>query len=138
MWISRPNRSRRRLPLPPASKSSTVPARRNPPGPRASIGVADPGGNGLSAREAHEEGFATGYRKGRREGREQGYKKGQREGHAEGYQRGYAEGLAGGRDEVLLRVQKLDQILGFLARPLENLDATVEGELTWLATEIAR
>jgi flagellar assembly protein FliH len=89
-------------------------------------------------REAHEEGFATGYQEGRREGREQGYKKGQQEGHAEGYQRGYAEGLAGGRDEVLLRIQKLDQILGFLARPLENLDATVEEELTWLATEIAR
>ncbi|MCK7494365.1 MAG: hypothetical protein MZW92_26660 [Comamonadaceae bacterium] len=31
---------------------------------------------------------------------------------------------------MLLRVQKLDPILGFLARPLENLDATVEEELT--------
>ncbi len=89
-------------------------------------------------REAHEEGFAAGYQEGRREGREQGYKKGQHEGHAEGYQRGYAEGLAGGRDDVLLRVQKLDQILGFIGRPLEQLDAAVEEELTWLATEIAR
>jgi flagellar assembly protein FliH len=89
-------------------------------------------------REAHEEGFAAGYQEGRREGREQGYKKGQHEGHLEGYQRGYAEGLAGGRDEVLLRIQKLDQILEFMGRPLEQLDATVEEELTWLTTEIAR
>lgn len=89
-------------------------------------------------REAHEEGFAAGYQEGRREGREQGYKKGQQEGQAEGYQRGYAEGLAGGRDEVLLRVQKLDQILEFVGRPLKQLDATVEEELAWLATEIAR
>lgn len=89
-------------------------------------------------REAHEEGFAAGYQEGRREGREQGYKKGQQEGHAEGYQRGYAEGLATGRDEVALRVQKLDQILSYMHRPLENLDVTIEEELTWLATEIAR
>ncbi len=88
--------------------------------------------------EAHEEGFAAGYQEGRREGREQGYKKGQQEGHTEGYQRGYAEGLAAGRDEVTLRVQKLDQLLTHLHRPLENLDATIEDELAWLATEIAR
>jgi len=89
-------------------------------------------------REAHEEGFSSGYQEGRREGREQGYKKGQQEGHAEGYQRGYAEGLVAGRDEVALRVQHLDQILGFMSQPLNELDKTVEEELTWLATEIAR
>ncbi len=89
-------------------------------------------------REAHEEGFAAGYQEGRREGREQGYKKGQQEGHAEGYQRGYAEGLAAGRDEVALRVQNLDQLLSYLHRPLDQLDVTIEEELTWLATEIAR
>ncbi len=89
-------------------------------------------------REAHEEGFSAGYQEGRREGREQGYKKGQQEGHAEGYQRGYAEGLVAGRDEVALRVQHLDQIVGFMSRPLSALDKTVEEELTWLATEIAR
>ena len=89
-------------------------------------------------REAHEEGFSGGYQEGRREGREQGYKKGQQEGHAEGYQRGYAEGLVAGRDEVTLRVQRLDQILGFMSQPLATLDTAVEEELTWLATEIAR
>lgn len=65
-------------------------------------------------------------------------KKGQQEGHAEGYQRGYAEGLAAGRDEVALRVQKLDQIVAFMHQPLEQLDNAVEEQLTWLATEIAR
>lgn len=89
-------------------------------------------------REAHEEGFSAGYQEGRREGREQGYKKGQQEGHAEGYQRGYAEGLAAGRDEVALRVQKLDQIMAFMHQPLEQLDSAVEDQLTWLATAIAR
>ncbi|MCB1777056.1 MAG: flagellar assembly protein FliH [Candidatus Competibacteraceae bacterium] len=88
--------------------------------------------------EAHEEGFAAGYQEGRHEGREQGYKKGQQEGHSEGYQRGYAEGLAAGRDEMLLRVQKLDQILSYMQQPLEGIDATVEEELAKLATEIAR
>ena len=89
-------------------------------------------------REAHEEGFAAGYQEGRREGRDQGYKKGQQEGHAEGYQRGFAEGLAGGRDETLLRIQKLDQILELMNRPLDNLDKAVEEELASLAIEIAR
>ncbi|MDQ5910628.1 MAG: Flagellar assembly protein FliH [Pseudomonadota bacterium] len=89
-------------------------------------------------REAHEEGFAAGYQEGRHEGREQGYKKGQQEGHTEGYQRGYAEGLAAGRDEVALRVQKLDLILNYLQQPLANLDASVEEELSQLAAEIAR
>jgi len=110
-------------------------------GPRsARAGSAPPTLDDIEAiqSEAHEEGFAAGYQEGRREGREQGYKKGQQEGHAEGYQRGYAEGLAAGRDEVALRVQKLDQLLSYLHRPLENLDATIEEELTWLATEIAR
>ncbi|MBL8259480.1 MAG: flagellar assembly protein FliH [Candidatus Competibacteraceae bacterium] len=89
-------------------------------------------------RDAHEEGFAAGYQEGRREGRDQGFKKGQQEGHAEGFQRGYAEGLAGGRDDLLLRVRKLDQILDFLSQPLEQLDAAVEEQLTWMTTEIAR
>ena len=89
-------------------------------------------------RDAHEEGFAAGYQEGRREGRDQGYKKGQQEGHAEGFQRGYAEGLAGGRDDLALRIHKLDQILDFLSQPLEQLDAAVEDQLTWMTTEIAR
>jgi flagellar assembly protein FliH len=112
--------------------------RRDARGPKASS--APPTLDEIEAiqSEAHEEGFAAGYQEGRREGREQGYKKGQQEGHTEGYQRGYAEGLAAGRDEVLLRVQKLDQILSYMQQPLEELDATIEEELSKLATEIAR
>lgn len=88
--------------------------------------------------EAHEEGFAAGYQEGRREGREQGYKKGQQEGYSEGYQRGYGEGTAAGRDEVLLRIQNLEQILMHMQQPLERLDSAVEEELAQLAAEIAR
>lgn len=88
--------------------------------------------------QAHEEGFAAGYQEGRREGREQGYKKGQQEGHAEGHQHGYAEGLTAGHEEVLVRMQSLDEIMTYLHHPLERLDAAVEEELAWLATEIAR
>lgn len=128
---------------PPATPPATTAAKADPPerrarGPRSSS--APPTLDEIEAiqSEAHEEGFAAGYQEGRREGREQGYKKGQQEGHAEGYQRGYAEGLTAGRDEVLLRVQKLDQMLGYLHQPLEKLDTTIEEELTWLATEIAR
>lgn len=89
-------------------------------------------------REAHEESFAAGYQEGRREGLAQGHQEGQREGHAEGYQRGLIEGLAAGRDETKLRVQKLDQILSLMSKPLENMDRAVEEELANLAIEIAR
>lgn len=129
-------------PEPPAAAPTVVPAkaetRERPHGPKASS--APPTLDEIEAiqSEAHEEGFAAGYQEGRREGREQGHKKGQQEGHTEGYQRGYAEGLAAGRDEVLLRVQKLDQILSYMHQPLEALDITIEEELTKLATEIAR
>ncbi|HCB13860.1 MAG TPA: flagellar assembly protein FliH [Gammaproteobacteria bacterium] len=127
----------------PAATPAGVPAKtetreRSPRGPKTSS--TPPTLDEIEAiqSEAHEEGFAAGYQEGRREGREQGYKKGQQEGHTEGYQRGYAEGLAAGRDEVLLRVQKLDQILSYMHQPLEALDVTIEEELTKLATEIAR
>lgn len=125
-------------PTPVENPSHTaVPPRPSKPA-RASAGLPTLEEVEAIQREAHEEGFATGYQEGRREGREQGYKKGQQEGHAEGYQRGYAEGLAGSREEVLLRVQKLDQILEFMSRPLHQLDAVVENELSSLAIEIAR
>ena len=89
-------------------------------------------------REAQEEGFATGYQEGRKEGHEQGYKKGHQEGHEEGYQVGFDEGLKAGQDEVLTQVEKLSQILDFMSRPLDKLDAIVEDELVLLTTLIAR
>lgn len=113
-------------------------ARKGPRAPRTS--TAPPTLDEIEAiqREAQEEGFAAGYQEGRREGRDQGYKKGQAEGHAEGYQRGFAEGLNAGRDEAALRVQKLDQILTAMSRPLAALDKAVEEELAALAIGIAR
>lgn len=121
---------------PPAQADES--ARKGPRAPRAS--TAPPTLDEIEAiqREAQEEGFAAGYQEGRREGRDQGYKKGQAEGHAEGYQRGFAEGLNAGRDEALLRVQKLDQILTALSDPLAALDRAVEEELVVLAIGIAR
>jgi len=126
-------------PEPPPAAAAETEVRQSPRAPKRSSSTP-PTLEEIEAiqREAHEEGFATGYQEGRREGREQGYKKGQQEGHAEGYQRGFAEGLAAGRDEVTLRVQKLDQILSFMHQPLEQLDAAVEEELAQLATDIAR
>ena len=113
-------------------------ARKGPRAPKSS--TAPPTLDEIEAiqREAQEEGFAAGYQEGRREGRDQGYKKGQSEGHAEGYQRGFAEGLSTGRDEVLLRVQKLEQILTAMSSPLAVLDKAVEEELTALAIGIAK
>lgn len=89
-------------------------------------------------RAAQEEGFAAGYQEGRKEGRDQGYQKGHQEGHANGYQTGYAEGLAAAQEEIKIRVEKLEQILDFMAHPLRELDAAVEEELAYLTTEIAR
>lgn len=113
-------------------------ARKGPRAPKAS--TAPPTLDEIEAiqREAQEEGFANGYQEGRREGRDQGYKKGQTEGHAEGYQRGFAEGLNAGRDEVVLRVQKLEQILTAMSEPLATLDKAIEEELAALAIGIAR
>jgi len=89
-------------------------------------------------REAQEEGFATGYQEGYKEGREQGYKKGHQEGYEEGYQVGSDEGLKAGRGEVLSQIERLSQILDFMSRPLDELDAIVEDELVLLTTLIAR
>lgn len=125
-------------PSPASSDQTDEHARRNPWVPKST--TAPPTLDEIEAiqREAQEEGFAAGYQEGRREGRDQGYKKGQLEGHAEGYQRGFAEGLNSGRDEALLRVQKLEQILNTLSRPLAALDKSVEEELAALAIDIAR
>jgi flagellar assembly protein FliH len=85
-------------------------------------------------REAQKEGFTVGYEEGRKEGREQGYKKG----YQEGSQAGFAEGMKAGQTEVQTQVENLSQILGFMSRPLHELDTVVEEELVLLTTAIAR
>ena len=68
-----------------------------------------------------------------REAWEHGYK----DGHVEGVRKGEAE-LAKRIAEVDVKIAALEAIVGTLARPLEELDAQVENELTRLALTIAK
>jgi flagellar assembly protein FliH len=68
-----------------------------------------------------------------REAWEHGYK----DGHVEGVRKGEAE-LARRINEVNVKVAALEAILGTLARPLDELDAQVESELTRLALTLAK
>jgi flagellar assembly protein FliH len=68
-----------------------------------------------------------------REAWQHGYK----DGHVEGVRKGEAE-LAKRIGEVDVKVAALEAILGTLARPLDELDATIETELTRLALAIAK
>ena len=60
-----------------------------------------------------------------------------KDGHVEGVRKGEAE-LAKRIAEVDVKIAALDAIIGTLARPLEELDAEVENELTRLALTIAK
>jgi flagellar assembly protein FliH len=62
----------------------------------------------------------------------------QAQAHEEAYRRGYEEGLQAGNTEVAARVTRLDRLAGALARPLQDLDHTVERELLELAAALAR
>ncbi len=58
--------------------------------------------------------------------------------HQEAHEKGYREGLAAGRTELVARVERLDALIGALARPLEDVDDQVQTELVNLATMLAR
>ncbi|RRQ20921.1 flagellar assembly protein FliH [Thiohalobacter thiocyanaticus] len=62
----------------------------------------------------------------------------QREARAEGFAQGRREGLAAGQKEIRARVHELNHLMQTLARPLEQLDETVEQELVDLVVLIAR
>ena len=64
---------------------------------------------------------------------EHGYKAG----HVEGVRKGEAE-LAKRIAEVDVKIAALDAIIGTLARPLEDLDAAIETELTRLALTVGK
>jgi flagellar assembly protein FliH len=68
-----------------------------------------------------------------REAWQHGYK----DGHVEGVRKGEAE-LAKRIAEVDVKIAALEAIIGTLARPLEQLDAQVENELTRLALTVAK
>jgi flagellar assembly protein FliH len=60
-----------------------------------------------------------------------------KDGHVEGVRKGEAE-LAKRIAEVDVKIAALEAIIGTLAKPLEELDAQVENELTRLALSIAK
>jgi flagellar assembly protein FliH len=65
--------------------------------------------------------------------------------YEEAYAKGRAEGLAAAEREMRpqlqqlqARIERMDQIVGTLARPLQELDAVVEDQLVQLALTVAR
>ena len=56
----------------------------------------------------------------------------------DGYRQGVEEGRQAGLSELKDRVQLLDQLLGCLSRPFEQLDDAVENQLARLAMMVAR
>jgi len=65
--------------------------------------------------------------------------------YEEAYAKGRAEGLASGEREMRpqlqqlqARIDRLDQIIGTLARPLQEMDAVVEDQLVQLALTVAK
>jgi len=60
-----------------------------------------------------------------------------KDGHVEGVRKGEAE-LAKRIAEVDVKIAALDAIIGTLARPLEDLDAAIETELTRLALTVGK
>lgn len=55
-----------------------------------------------------------------------------------GYQDGLAKGLKAGEASVRRSVEQLQQLMGTLSEPLEQLDERIENELAELAIQIAR
>jgi flagellar assembly protein FliH len=64
----------------------------------------------------------------------EGFEQGRREGQAFGHR----EGLEEGRAQVRERVERLDQIIGVLDRPFEQLDQQVEDEVVALVINMVR
>lgn len=61
-----------------------------------------------------------------------------RQAHAEGFEQGRQEGVVAGQKEIMARVHELNHLMQTLARPLEQLDETVEQELVDMVILIAR
>ncbi|MGI9257380.1 MAG: FliH/SctL family protein [Gammaproteobacteria bacterium] len=62
----------------------------------------------------------------------------QEQAHEEAYARGFDEGLAAGQKEVASRIERLDRLALTLARPLNDLDHSVENDLLELAAALAQ
>jgi flagellar assembly protein FliH len=62
----------------------------------------------------------------------------QREAYDEAYAVGLREGYQAGQQQVREQVERLQQLLGDLARPFEQLDSEVENELLQLAMALSK
>ena len=62
----------------------------------------------------------------------------QQEAYHEAYQQGLKNGAAAGREQLRAQVERIDNLLTDLARPLAELDDTVQTELLALAMALAR
>lgn len=62
----------------------------------------------------------------------------QQEAYHEAYQQGLKNGAAAGREQLRAQVERIDALLSDLARPLAELDDTVQRELLALAMALAR
>ncbi|HLT90958.1 MAG TPA: FliH/SctL family protein [Woeseiaceae bacterium] len=62
----------------------------------------------------------------------------QQEAYEEAYRQGYEEGLAAGREAAAERAARLDELCTALARPLDELDESVEQALAELAMTVVR
>lgn len=62
----------------------------------------------------------------------------QEQARKEAFEQGYREGIQAGQQEIRRQVQRLEQLLVALHRPFEELDETVERQLSQLAMMVAR
>ncbi|MGB5180261.1 MAG: FliH/SctL family protein [Gammaproteobacteria bacterium] len=62
----------------------------------------------------------------------------QQQAYQEGFERGHRDGLDAGRQAVAEQARQLEQLLGALTRPFEELDEQVEEELLELVFAIVR
>lgn len=62
----------------------------------------------------------------------------QKEAQDEAFRRGHDEGLAAGREELARRTARLDELLGALARPFEELDETLEKQVVKLSMSVVK
>ena len=69
---------------------------------------------------------------------QQAYEEGFEKGRKEGFDYGHKEGLVKGHEEIEARIQRLDELMMTLQRPLEQLDQEVERELLDLVVSIVK
>ncbi|WP_394128752.1 flagellar assembly protein FliH [Shewanella maritima] len=87
---------------------------------------------------AEQEGFEQGEAKGHQQGLEKGRLEGLEQGHKEGFEQGVAQGFEEGKQQALVVLDKLNQLVAQFEQPLAILDAEVEAEILTLASSLAK